>query len=388
MAGTDKGRYRVSRHWLPIVLLSGVLGTVCAQATDSTGTTSTDPAAATMIAELGLREAPTAVREIPGWQRPTRIVVRVESPAALMAFQRAAPGIEFIAATTEAEAVDAVAGAQAVVGFCTPELVAAGKQLKWIQLYNAGAGPCSSIPAIHERGIVVTNMQRISGPEIAEHALAMLLAFTRGLNAWLPVQHQAEWDRSVFQRQKMWELRGRTMLIVGLGGIGTQLGVRAHGLGMRVIGTRASAGAEKPEFIDYVGTPEELLKLAAQADVVVNCTPLVPSTTALFNARLFSAMKAGSYFINVGRGKSVVQDDLIAALKSGHLGGAGLDVTDPEPLPSNNPLWQLPNVIITPHVAATSDQLFTRVFLLAQENTRRYVAGEALLSVVDVTRGY
>jgi phosphoglycerate dehydrogenase-like enzyme len=215
----------------------------------------------------------------------------------------------------------------------------------------------------------------------------MLLALTRGLRNWLPEQHKGEWDSTAFPMPKMWELKGRTMLVVGLGGIGTELARRAHGLGMRVVATRASA-ADKPPFVEYVGKPSDLLKLAAEADVVVNCTPLLPSTLNLFDAEFFTAMKAGGYFINVGRGKSVVQDNLVAALKSGQLAGAGLDVTEPEPLPADHPLWQMPNVIITPHIAATSDRVFSRVFLLAQENVRRYVRGDPLLSVVDPARGY
>ncbi len=346
-----------------------------------------NPAVASMITELNLEEAERPVRETKGWRKPDRIVVRAESPARLAGFRQAAPGVEFVAAKDEAAALALIADADALVGFCEPDIVAAGKRLRWIQLFTAGAGPCSAIPEVRKRGIVVTNMQRISGPEIAEHSLAMLLAFTRGLNAWLPHQGKAKWNQDAFPMEKMWELKGRTMLVVGLGGIGTELAVRANGLGMRVIATRASA-AEKPSFVDYVGRPDELLRLAGQADVVVNCTPLLPSTTRMFDARFFAAMKPGGYFINVGRGKSVVQDDLVAALKSGQLAGAGLDVTDPEPLPAGHPLWQLPNVIITPHVAATSDRVFARVFLLAQENTRRYVAGERLLSVVDTARGY
>jgi len=346
-----------------------------------------NPAITAMIAELELKEAPGHVRETKGWRKPQRIVVRAESPARLAGFQQAAPGVEFVAAKDEAAALALIADADALIGFCEPDLVAAGKRLRWIQLFTAGAGPCSEIPEVRKRNIVVTNMQRISGPEIAEHSLAMLLAFTRGLNTWLPQQKQARWDQSAFPMRSMWELKGRTLLVVGLGGIGTQLAERASGLGMRVIATRASV-AEKPSTVDYVGKPEELLKLAGEADVVVNCTPLLPATLNLFDAKFFAAMKPGGYFINVGRGKSVVQDDLVAALKSGQLAGAGLDVTEPEPLPADHPLWQLPNVIITPHVAATSDRVFARVFLLAQENTRRYVAGERLLSVVDTARGY
>jgi phosphoglycerate dehydrogenase-like enzyme len=346
-----------------------------------------NPAVAAMIAELGLKEAPHPVRESSGWTRPRRIVVRAESPARLAEFQEVAPGVEFLAAADEAAALALIPDADALVGFCEPDIVAAGTRLRWIQLFTAGAGPCADIPGVRERGIVVTNTQRLAGPEIAEHALAMLLAFTRGLNARLPGQKQALWDPSAFPLRMMWELKGRTLLVAGLGGIGTELAERAHGLGMRVIATRAT-GAGKPAFVEYVGKPDELLKLAGQAEVVVNCTPLVPATARLFDAKFFAAMKPGGYFINVGRGRSVVQDDLVAALTSGQLAGAGLDVTEPEPLPADHPLWQLPNVIITPHVAAMSDRVFGRVFLLARENTRRYVAGERLLSVVDTARGY
>jgi phosphoglycerate dehydrogenase-like enzyme len=156
---------------------------------------------------------------------------------------------------------------------------------------------------------------------------------------------------------------------------------------MRVIATRAS-GREGPPYVAYVGLPDELRKLAAQADFVVNTTPLTPETTGLFDAAFFAAMKPRSFFFNVGRGKSVVQDDLVAALRSGHLAGAGLDVTDPEPLPKSSPLWQLPNVIITPHVSAASDVGDTARFAIVRENLRRYVAGEKMLSVVDVAKGY
>lgn len=346
-----------------------------------------NPAITAMITELDLEEAPRPVREAKGWQQPRRIVVRAESPARLREFQEIAPDVEFLAAKDAAAALALIPDADALIGFCESDIIAAGRRLRWIQLFTAGAGPCSAIPEIRERGIIVTNMQRISGPEIAEHALAMLLAFTRGLNAWLPIQGKAEWNEQAFPMQKMWELKDRTLLVVGLGGIGTQVALRAHGLGMRVIATRASA-AMKPAYVDYVGKPDELLTLAARADVVVNCTPLLPATQYIFNGKFFAGMKPGGYFINVGRGKSVVQDDLVAALKSGQLAGAGLDVTDPEPLPADHPLWQLPNVIITPHVAANSDRVFARVFLLARENTRRYVAGERLLSVVDTARGY
>jgi len=174
---------------------------------------------------------------------------------------------------------------------------------------------------------------------------------------------------------------------VGLGGIGVEVARRAHALGMRVVATRAS-GREGPVFVSYVGLPDELEKLAAEADFVVNTAPLTPATTGMFGARFFAAVKPGAFFVNVGRGQSVVQSELVAALKSGRLAGAGLDVTDPEPLPADSPLWQMQNVILTPHVSAQSDLGNEARFAIGIENLRRYVAGEKMLSVVDVAKGY
>lgn len=370
-----------------ILLLFAAVGNA-QPAAEAPSAVSTAEAAAALVLERGLNAAPVALRESPGWQPPRRIVVRVDGPDRLDWFRAAAPGVELVGAGSDSEALELVAGADGIVGFCSPEIISAGTMLRWIQLYSAGAGPCAAIPAVRERGILLTNMQRISSPEIAEHVLAMLLAFTRGLYLYLPEQQSGRWAPQRLSMDKAWELGGRTMLVVGLGGIGSEVAKRAHALGMRVIATRASVGAAKPAYVDYVGPPGELLRLAAEADVVVNCAPLLPATRNLFDQRFFAAVKPRAYFINVGRGGSVVHDDLVAALRDGRLSGAGLDVTDPEPLPPDHALWQLPNVIITPHVAALSDRVLGRVLLLARENLRRYAAGEAMLSVVDVERGY
>jgi len=137
-----------------------------------------------------------------------------------------------------------------------------------------------------------------------------------------------------------------------------------------------------------VGAPDELVKLAKDADFIVNCTPLTRETTGLFNKEVFAIMKPSAYFINVGRGGSVVTADLIQALKAGRIAGAGLDVTDPEPLPARSALWHLSNVVITPHVSAYSPMASDMGVAVLQENLRRYVAGEPMLSVVDIERGY
>jgi len=343
--------------------------------------------AAAMVADLGLVAAPRPAREDPRWRPPARIVVRAESPAILAALAPLAPGVELVPARDAAAARAAIPGADALIGFCDHDILAAADRLRWVQLFSAGSEGCVGAPAVREGRVILTNMQRISSPEIAEHVLALLLGLTRGLHVYGPAQQAGRWDDEALPRERTWELGGRTLLVVGLGGIGSQVARRAKALGMRVVATRASGGPPPPG-VDRVAPPGELLALAAGADAVVNTAPLTPDTTGLFDAKFFAAMKPTAFFINVGRGRSVVTADLVDALRAGRIAAAGLDVVEPEPLPPGHPLWTLPNVIITPHVAAGSDKVFGRVLLMAQENLRRWVAGEPLLSVVDPARGY
>jgi len=342
---------------------------------------------AAMLQRLGLEESPTPVRERPGWRRPGKVLVWNLQPALLPRLQAAAPGVELLLAKDMAEAVRLAPAADAALGFCSAELLAAGPGIRWIQSYSAGVERCVALPAVRERDILLTNMQRIAGPVMAEHVMAMMLAWARGLHFYIPERMAGRWTREMPPPGRMLTLEGKTVLVVGLGGIGVEVARRAHALGMRVIATRAS-GRAGPEFVNYVGLPDELLKLAGQADFVVNTVPLTPATTGMFDAKFFAAVKHGAFFVNVGRGGSVVQDELVAALRRGQLGGAGLDVTDPEPLPADSPLWSMQNVILTPHVSANSDVGDEARFAIGIENLRRYVAGEKMLSVVDVAKGY
>lgn len=339
-----------------------------------------------VVERLGLRESRQPVRDTAGWSRPSRIIVRGDADR-VQWLQPAAPGVELVPAASVEEAAVAAVGADGVIGFCAAELFAAGADIRWLQLPYAGAEFCLAIPAIRERDILVTNAQRIYGPEIAEHVMAMILSFTRGLHRYIPQQAQEKWDRGLVAEENLWELEGKTLLVVGLGGIGTEVARLGHGMGMNVIATRNSS-RRGPDFVSHVGLADELPQLVPDADVVVNAAPLTPSTDDLFDADFFAAMKTTAYFINVGRGGSVVTDDLVSALQSGELAGAGLDVTDPEPLPDGHPLWKLPNVIITPHVAAGSDLRSERLWIVMRENLRRYAAGEPMLSVVDTSKGY
>ena len=367
------------------LLACGAMAISTARADDAAPATA--EATRALVERLGLEESATPVSERAGWRRPRRILVWNLEPRLLPAIEAAAPGVEIVTAGDMAGAVTAVRDVDAVLGLCTTEVLAAGRDIRWIQAYSAGVERCVSVPAVRERDVLLTNMQRVAGPVMAEHVVAMMLAFARGLHFYIPERMAARWTAERPASVRMLTLEGKTLLVVGLGGIGTEVARRAHALGMRVTAIRAS-GREGPEFVAYIGLPDELRKLAGEADFIVNTTPLTPATTGLFDAGFFSAAKPGAFFVNVGRGRSVVQAELVAALKSGRLAGAGLDVTDPEPLPAESPLWQMQNVIITPHVSADSDLGNEARFAIAIENLRRYVAGERMLSVVDVARGY
>jgi phosphoglycerate dehydrogenase-like enzyme len=310
-------------------------------------------AAAELVARFELREGAVPVRERAGWARPKKIVV-ADVPLADY-LRTIVPNVEIVGVPglrNYSGMADVVAGADVLVGLCTPEIVARGTSLKWIQLLNAGADSCATIPAVAERGILVTNLQRIQGPHMAEHAIALTLSLARALPVYAVEQNEGAFTRGFRETrgERPIEIEGKTLLVVGLGGIGTEVAKRAHGLGMHVIATRNSARVG-PDYVEYVGLADEYRTLAARADVVVTA-------------------------------------DLTAALQAGAIGGAGLDVTDPEPLPPGHPLWSMSNVIITPHIATSSDYRSDRTFTLVAENVRRYVRGDAVLSVVDLAAGY
>jgi phosphoglycerate dehydrogenase-like enzyme len=342
----------------------------------------TAPPAAATADTLGLQPAAQAVRERAGWKKPALILVSPNLHEELPLLRDAVPGVKLIEMSS-ATPRD-IAAADATLGVCSPEVLGKAPRLQWIQWLAAGVEGCVQQPLLRERHLLLTNMQRTAAPSMAEHVLGMMLVLSRHLDYFLKEQQQARWVRDT---PRLADLEGQTVLVVGLGGIGTEVAKRAHALGMKVIATRAS-GRTGPDYVSYVGLPDELLKLTKEADFVVNCAPLTPQTTAIFNQEYFAAMKPSAYFLNVGRGKSVVTADLITALGEHKIAGAGLDVVDPEPLPTDSPLWHLPNLIITPHVSADTSVTAEQRTALLRENLRRYAAGEPMLAVVDVERGY
>jgi len=340
--------------------------------------------AADLIDKLGLHVAARLVRERAGWRPPRIVLINEEMLQLRPGLQQAAPGVKLVevSAATPKE----IAAADAAIGVCSAEVLAQAKQLEWIQWPAAGVDRCVQQPLVHERHLLLTNLQRTMGPSMAEHVLGMMFALSRHFDYFLRQQQQAHWSSEATTPQ-LADLDGKTVLVVGLGGIGTEVARRTHAIGMRVIATRAS-GRTGPDFVSYVGLPDELPKLAKDADFIVNCAPLTAETTGIFNREFFAGLKTGAYFISVGRGRSTITADLIDALSSGRLAGAGLDVVDPEPLPADSPLWHAPNVIITPHVSADTAVSAGQRNLVLIENLRRYTAGEPMLSVVDIDRGY
>ncbi len=341
-----------------------------------------------LLEERNLRAGPSPTSETPGWTRPSKVLWRNSWPDRLPMLAIVAPGVEIVPFVTRDEALAAIDGADAVIGTASAEILAAGGDLRWVQVGSAGVERYLAIPELGSGKVLLTNGQRLASVTIGEHVMALTRGLARGLNHAVTAQVEGRWRQSdIGDSAPLTGLRGKTMLVVGLGGIGTEVARLADGAGMRVTAIRNSRRAGPP-FVASVGLGEDLEAYARDADVVVNCLPMTPDTEDLFDAELFAVMKPTAFFINVGRGGTVDTDALVAALVGGEIAGAGLDVTDPEPLPEDHPLWKAPNLIITPHFAAWSDDDSDLRWLLFRENLRRFAAGEQLLSVVDPEAGY
>jgi cyclase len=334
--------------------------------------------------DFGIYEGPSPTKDSPGWKAPKRIVIPNVMPARLAELKRVAPDIEFIPAKTAAEAAKVCEDADAVLGYSTPEIVKAGKNLRWIGLGHVGIEKELS-PELIKSNIVVTNTKRLSGPNVADQAFALLLCLTRDLREVVSQQTvDLAWKRPKTTEQ---ELHGKTMLVVGLGGIGTQIARRAEAFGMRVRAIDPKE-MERPSFVFSLDKPARLMELIPQADVIVLACPLTKETNQLMGDEQIAAMKKTAYLINIGRGGLVKTTSLVYALEKKQIAGAGLDVTDPEPLPEGHILFKLPNAVVSPHIGGQSPEVSERAWRLYRENVRRFVAGEPLLCVVDKEKGY
>ena len=309
------------------------------------------------------------------------------SPAELAKIRSAAPGVDLATPKNEAEQVKLAGRVEAILGQPSVDTIKAATSCKWVQHWAAGV---EKLPReLMEHPCVLTNMARVFAPVIAESAFSLLLSLTRGLVAdSFPGFQKRSWPAPAKSSVPLVDLYEKTIGLVGLGGIGTEIGRRAAlGFGMKVIAVDAKP-LPRPDWVAELREPSWLMKMVPQVDVLVSAAPHTKQTEKMFNDSVFRAMKKSAYFINVSRGGLVDQEALARALKQGTIQGAGLDVTTPEPLPAEDPLWTCPNLAITPHNSGVAPVRQVRLVSLVAENVRRYANALPLLNVVDKQRGY
>jgi D-2-hydroxyacid dehydrogenase (NADP+) len=316
-----------------------------------------------------------------------KILLQSDEAALLKELQSASPKATIVP-VTDKNMMQEIRDADAFIGSITPEEVRAGKKLQWVQVMSAGVEGVLHLAASHDlrdSNIVLTNNQIVQGPEIADHAMALLLMLTRHLYTFYSHKQQELWQPP--RPYPGVELNGRTAVIIGVGGIGTQIAFRAWAHGMTVIGVDPEDMPYMP-VIKQVVKPDQLDGVLPEADVVFISAPHTSLSHKMMGARQFELMKKDSYFVAVSRGGIYDMNALVKALETKRLAGAGVDVTDPEPLPKGHPLWKFENVIITPHIAGRSDKDRARMVGTVKENIARFVEGKPLINVVDKQKGY
>jgi len=317
----------------------------------------------------------------------------------LHALRAAAPGAEFTNAETAEEALAAVPEAVGFLGKVTPELLAAAERLRWVQTFTASLEHYM-FPALIEHPCVLTNARGLFGDVIADQVMGYVLCFARNLHVYARRQLERRYEPeggsaarvdfasgpgvvNAMDRATIF-LPDAAMGIVGMGGIGLEVARRASAFGMTIRGVdRHPERIDKPDFVDRIEPVDRLDDLLGWSDFVVIAAPHTPETARLFDADRLARMRPSSYLINIGRGAIVVLDDLVAALRADRLAGAALDVFETEPLPADHPLWDFPNVIITPHTAGYSTAVAGRHLALLADNVGRFRRGEPLRNVVD-----
>lgn len=317
--------------------------------------------------------------------QPKKIVAAGLSPQQIAAAQGDLQTVRIVAAESGEAFLTQIADADAYWGQqISAEVLKAAPKLKWMQTYSAGVEHVLAVPEFKNSPVTLTNCKILQGPNIADHAFALLLALTRGTGKAAAMRSSEEWNPGAF---RLVELSGKTALIIGVGGIGREIAQRAKGFGMNVIGVDPERIPANPN-VSKIVPPDQIHTVIGEADVIFVSAPHTPQSEGMLGPAQFDRMKKGAYFVAVSRGKLYDTPALVKALDSQRLAGAGLDVTDPEPLPKGHSLWKFDNVIITPHVAGQSDIVWERRMALLKENAKRFGAGLPLVNVVDKQKGY
>ena len=320
-------------------------------------------------------------------------------PDRLAAFRASAPEASWVNATTASEAESAIVDADAFLGKITAPMLAVANRLRWVQSFTASLEHYM-FPELIAHPCILTNTRGLFGDVIADQVMGYVLCFARNLHTYVrrQLEHRYEPVGSESARvdfaagpgtvnaidRATIDLREATLGIVGFGQIGGEIARRASAFGMHVRAVdRFPDRREVPAGIDAVWDVERLPQLLAWSEFVVIAAPHTPETARLFDRRMFLHMRPNGYLINIGRGAIVVLDDLVTALRDGLIAGAALDVFEQEPLPADHPLWDFPNVILTPHTAGYSPVIARRHTQLLIENLKRFASGQPLANVVD-----
>jgi D-2-hydroxyacid dehydrogenase (NADP+) len=317
----------------------------------------------------------------------TRIVITIPPPPQrLAAFKSAYPSVEFVIASDRGQVKEALTDADALFGGLSAEELAAAKKLRWVQSPGAGVEWLWGVPAIVDTEIQVTNTRGAHAETIAEHAFFMLLSLTRQVRTQLEYQARKEWDAWKF-RDTLRGIKGLTMGIVGFGNIGRAIAERAHAFGLELLAVDAHPGAPA-HGVAEVWPLERFDEMCARSDILITAVPITPQTRGMIGATQIAAMKDRGYVLAMSRGGIIDEAALIAALGSGKLAGAGLDVQATEPMKADDPLWSSPNTIITPHVSGASELTTDLMWRFFFDNVGKFLKGEPLTNIVDKKLGY
>ena len=297
--------------------------------------------------------------------------------------QFVSPDLEIVEPKDEAARLAEIPDTDIMFGDFNRSLFEAAEKLKWVQVLGAGVDGLL-FPEFVDSEVVLVSAKGFVGPHLADQTWALILGLLRGVGRAV---RERTWENRWSIRDETWELAGRTLGIVGLGGTGIDVAKRAQGFDMRVIAVDPE-DIDAPLYVHEVWKMNRFYDLLAESDIVSICAPLTDESLGMFDDEAFRRMKPSALLINVTRGEIVDERSLLRALQENRIGGAGLDVTPQEPLPPDSPLWDMPNVIITPHVAGGSPHRLDRTVGLFCDNLERFLAGKPLLSVIDKRKGY
>jgi D-2-hydroxyacid dehydrogenase (NADP+) len=302
-------------------------------------------------------------------------------------FERAYPEVEFVHCVDVEAMPEAIADADIYIGWLNRDIYLAAKQLKWIQSPSSGINYYLAIPELVESNVLLTSARGTHGACLAESAMGMILAFTRGIRDSVFSQQQHSWALRAI-RPKLVELTGSTLGIIGFGVVGRAIAKRAQAFDLRILAVDLYPG-DQPDYVGALWGLDRLKDLLRESDYVVVTVPYTPQTGGMLGAEQLALMKPSAMLVGISRGGIIDQEALERALREGRLAAAALDVTKPEPLPEDSELWDLENLLITPHIAGGTQFEAQHVLDIFRENLRRFLDGDLpLRNQIDKERGF